>query len=332
MSQHDFDLANNTGAVFRADLNLAIAAIISQSSGATEPTAMFAYMFWFDTTTTILKQRNSANNAWVSLMKVGAATAQHIAALGSVSAPSLYFDGDTNTGIFSNGADKVNLVAGGTDFLEADGTTGVNLKGTGAVKAPVGTTAQRPSASTGMLRYNSDLTKFEGYNGTLWTSLGGGGGGAGFTWKTLGGTAPIILEENSEQVAVFGNGLAQELYAAVKVPSGYIAGTQIFIYVSSYSVSTSNTQLFRAQSTLIRKGTDAFTSTTNQRTTTNAALTNTVTLQLREHVLDITDSSGQINSVSVSAGDIIKVRLYRDTDSDTNDVKLITNATDAKFA
>jgi hypothetical protein len=55
----------------------------------------------------------------------------------------------------------------------------VRLTSTGAVLVPAGTTGQRPSATTGMLRFNSSATAFEGYNGTSWTSLGGATGGTG---------------------------------------------------------------------------------------------------------------------------------------------------------
>jgi hypothetical protein len=55
----------------------------------------------------------------------------------------------------------------------------VTFSSTGAITAPVGTTAQRPTAATGMLRYNSSATAFEGYNGSAWTSLGGATGGVG---------------------------------------------------------------------------------------------------------------------------------------------------------
>jgi hypothetical protein len=55
----------------------------------------------------------------------------------------------------------------------------VTFSSTGAITAPTGTTAQRPSATTGMLRFNSSATAFEGYNGTSWTSLGGATGGTG---------------------------------------------------------------------------------------------------------------------------------------------------------
>jgi hypothetical protein len=57
--------------------------------------------------------------------------------------------------------------------------TNVTFSSTGAITAPVGTTAQRPSPSTGMLRFNSTGVSFEGYNGSGWSSLGGAQGGVG---------------------------------------------------------------------------------------------------------------------------------------------------------
>lgn len=51
---------------------------------------------------------------------------------------------------------------------------GAIFNGTDSIKVPVGNTAQRPSSATGQLRFNSDLNVFEGYNGTIWGSIGGG--------------------------------------------------------------------------------------------------------------------------------------------------------------
>lgn len=70
MAQHDYDLANAIGASFRADANLALAAIVSQNSGTTAPTTTFAYMLWADTTSGFLKQRNAANSAWITLFRL----------------------------------------------------------------------------------------------------------------------------------------------------------------------------------------------------------------------------------------------------------------------
>lgn len=83
MSQHDYNIADATGGTFRADLNQALAAIVSQNSGATEPATMFAYQFWADTTSGKLKQRNAANNAWIEILDLasgeGVALKTHVA-------------------------------------------------------------------------------------------------------------------------------------------------------------------------------------------------------------------------------------------------------------
>ena len=58
-------------------------------------------------------------------------------------------------------------------------TLGLAFTGTGGIKVPAGTTAERPTAQDGMLRYNSTLSSFEGYTAVGWGSVGGGATGAG---------------------------------------------------------------------------------------------------------------------------------------------------------
>lgn len=58
-------------------------------------------------------------------------------------------------------------------------STYFTANGTGAITVTVGTEAQRPSPTIGMLRFNSTYSQFEGYNGTAWSGLGGATGGAG---------------------------------------------------------------------------------------------------------------------------------------------------------
>jgi hypothetical protein len=72
-----------------------------------------------------------------------------------------------------------NQLANRTSYLKQQ----VELKvdkdsNTGAALLPAGTSTQRPTASPGKLRFNTDLAKFEGYNGSAWGSLGGATGGA----------------------------------------------------------------------------------------------------------------------------------------------------------
>jgi hypothetical protein len=67
VAQHDYIIANQSGAAFRADLNNGLAAIVSQNSGAAQPSTTYAYQWWADTTTGLLKIRNAANSGWITI-------------------------------------------------------------------------------------------------------------------------------------------------------------------------------------------------------------------------------------------------------------------------
>ena len=77
------------------------------------------------------------------------------------------------------GASDANLlkVDAGSDTVIVAGataTTGATLKvdSTDSILIPVGTSAQRPSAATGMIRFNTTLDAFEFYDSNSWTTAG----------------------------------------------------------------------------------------------------------------------------------------------------------------
>ena len=49
----------------------------------------------------------------------------------------------------------------------------VNFDMSGAIVVPIGGSTERPSAQTGMIRFNTDDERFEAYNGTFWSGLSG---------------------------------------------------------------------------------------------------------------------------------------------------------------
>ncbi len=65
MSQNDFSIGNGSGATVRADLNSALQALATISSGAAAPSTTYAHQWWADTTTGTLKRRNAANGGWI---------------------------------------------------------------------------------------------------------------------------------------------------------------------------------------------------------------------------------------------------------------------------
>jgi hypothetical protein len=85
-----------------------------------------------------------------------------------------YIPFGNGTSAFGNSA---NYVWDNTNSRLGIGTASPAVKlsivGTDAVLLPVGTTAQRPTGATGYLRFNSDSSSFEGYNGSSWSSVGG---------------------------------------------------------------------------------------------------------------------------------------------------------------
>jgi len=55
----------------------------------------------------------------------------------------------------------------------ASPSVALDIASTNAVKLPVGTTAQRPTAANGMIRLNTTTAQFEGYHNGNWQGLGG---------------------------------------------------------------------------------------------------------------------------------------------------------------
>jgi hypothetical protein len=109
----------------------------------------------------------------------------------SLTAASVNIDGGTIDGTVVGGA---SAAAGTFTTLNATALTATadsSFNSTGAVKIPVGTTAQRPTAADGKIRFNSDTDKFEGYDGTAWGQLGGG---------ATGGGADQVFVENDQVV------------------------------------------------------------------------------------------------------------------------------------
>ena len=73
MPQGDLNVANQSGAAFRSDLNNQLLALGTMQSGAAAPDPSYAYQLWADTAAGLLKQRNGANNAWLTIGTLDAA-------------------------------------------------------------------------------------------------------------------------------------------------------------------------------------------------------------------------------------------------------------------
>lgn len=144
MAQADYVVANGTGAAVRSDLNGQLAAIVSNNSGVTEPSTPYAFQWWADTTTGLLKIRNAANNAFITVgtladvnlgllsLAGGTLTGALLADdSGTAALPAIAFDGDPDTGIFRAGANALGIATGGVQRLlvDASGITASSYNG-----------------------------------------------------------------------------------------------------------------------------------------------------------------------------------------------------------
>jgi hypothetical protein len=143
----------------------------------------------------------------------------------------------------------------GVATTDSPAFTNLTLNGTGSVKVPAGTTAQRDgSPAAGMFRYNSSLAQFEGYT-DAWGAIGGGGTNT-FTTDSFtgnGSTTAYALSQtvsSEDNLLVFIEGVFQQQDAySIATSSGTTTltfssapanGNSILIYSVAAGVSGSN--------------------------------------------------------------------------------------------
>ena len=128
----DYNIANASGASVRSDLNAVFSAIKTLNSGGSDPSNPEAFMPYVDTAdNNNLKIRNSANNGFTTIGPVNTANLGLLPRAGGVMTgilglpnqtaanPSLHF-GDTTTGFFRAGSNKIGVAADGTEQLFMD--------------------------------------------------------------------------------------------------------------------------------------------------------------------------------------------------------------------
>jgi hypothetical protein len=144
MAQHDYVIDNQSGLAFRQDLNNALAAGVSLNSGASAPSTTYAYQLWADTTAGVLKQRNGANNAWVTIGTLGSA---NLGLLPAATAASTYAP---LTGTGASGTWPISI--SGNAATATTATTATTLTGTGSLSAlDYSYTADFPSVRPSLL-------------------------------------------------------------------------------------------------------------------------------------------------------------------------------------
>ncbi len=105
MSQHDMNIANQGFPAFRADLNNALVALASLSSGATAPATPTQYQLWLDTSASplVLKVYDGAD--WISLHSINASSNTAVPVLANDALSGDKVDGGTISNFASTGID-----------------------------------------------------------------------------------------------------------------------------------------------------------------------------------------------------------------------------------
>ena len=131
----NYTIENASGANVRIDLNAVFAAIQSSNSKSSDlaSSQCVAGMPFLNTTTNILKIRNSTNGAFTEIGNIdqdnlgllskagGTMTGAFLADdAGTASAPALSFDGDTDLGLFRKSANVLGFSASGTEQMVFD--------------------------------------------------------------------------------------------------------------------------------------------------------------------------------------------------------------------
>ena len=145
----------------------------------------------------------------------------------SFTGKSVYIEGARYVGAYGVGAaagEDANLgdleISGTTfttttpgDNIILDPETGnVVISGTTALQIPVGTTAERPTATKGMIRFNDDDDQVEVYNGTTWVAVGSVNTVTKDDFSGDGSTTAFTLSQSAstDAVIVSLNGVVQE--------------------------------------------------------------------------------------------------------------------------
>jgi hypothetical protein len=203
MAQADQTVQNATFPTVRADINNNLAALFTDSSGATAPTVTVAFQDWIDTSGTdpLWKKRNAANNAWITVATI---TGSAIAFEGASTLPSQ----SGNSG----------------EYLKTNGTV--------ATWEPIvsGINAADVFASSG------NWTCPAGVQKVLVTVIGGGGGGKAGTSGGGGdggrggyGVGVLTVTPGTVYTVTVGSGGA----GAASLGSGTAGGTSTFETISA---------------------------------------------------------------------------------------------------
>ena len=233
----NYTIENASGANVRTDLNNVFAAIQSSNSKSSDlaSSQCVAGMPFLNTTTNILKIRNSSNNAFTEIGSINSDNLGLLPRVGgtmtgvlkiddsnSASTPALSFDTDPDTGLFRKAANKIGLSTAGTEqmFFDADGITlqsQNNLRFADSDSSHyIGLSAPATISSSFVLTLPATDTAVAGY------ALVSDGSGT-LSWGVAGGASNGLFWENDQTVTsnyTITNGKNAGSFGPITIQSG----------------------------------------------------------------------------------------------------------------
>jgi len=134
--------------------------------------------------------------------------------------------------------DQLLFVAGGTQRLAINLDSTVEINSNTALTIPVGTTLERPTPQVGMIRYNVTDNTFEGYDGIVWSGLGGVIDADQDTYISAENSSGADNDELKFYVA--GNEILKLSEDGLNFGSGVNANTFVISYNSAETTFTGN--------------------------------------------------------------------------------------------
>jgi hypothetical protein len=190
-----------------------------------------------------------------------------------------------------------------------DGTNGITklsaidaeITGTGAIKVPVGTTAQRPTPATGQLRFNSTDSSFEGYDGSAWGAIGGGAENSFTVFEytaTASQTTFSGADDNAATLAYTAGNIQVMLNGVVLDPSDYTATNGTSVVLASGAALNDVLNIYAFTSFTVA---DTVPASTGGTFSANVAVTGDLTVDTNTLYVDSTNNRVGIKTTSPSA-------------------------------
>jgi len=129
MSQHDYNIANQTFPATRTDLNNALGAIATNNAGNSAPATTYSTQWWFDNDDNKLYLRNKDNDNWVEILTIGATSDK----VESIGVDDLTF-ADNSKLILGTGGDLEIYHDGSNSYIDDAGTGRLFLRGNDRVQ------------------------------------------------------------------------------------------------------------------------------------------------------------------------------------------------------